>query len=139
MGVVHGALVYLKKDGQRIAKVTNFSIDRETPLNRSEPLGQHAPDELIHMGSYVRCSFEIEQVSNKSIVTLGLFPPQANIEDMINHPASMIEVEDRESGVTLHRVTGFKTDRVSNAYRKGDISMHSVSGEGIKDTDEGEN
>lgn len=139
MAVLHGAIAFLKVGGKRVEKCTNIEIDPEMPTVRSEPVGQYHPDEIIHTASYVTISFDIERQPGKSLTAMGIWPKQSSSSDILNHPEYDIEIVSEVDGTVNDRVKGFRPNRASRGYRKGELTVYRVSGEGIKHTEDPEN
>lgn len=139
MAVLHGAIAFLRHNNNRVAKVTNIEIDPEMPTVRSDPVGQYHADEIIYTGSYVTVSFDIEREPGKSLTQQGIWPKQSSTSDILGHPEYDIEVISEETGDVIDRVKGFRPNRASRVYRKGEMTVFRVTGEGLKLTDEAEN
>lgn len=139
MTVLHGAIAFLKANNLRVEKVTNIEIDADMPTVRSDPVGQYHADEIIHTGSYVSLSFDVERQPNKSKTQQGLWPRQSSAVDILGFAEIDVEVVSEIDGAVIDRVKGFRPNRCSHGYRKGDLTVYRISGEGIKLTDEAEN
>lgn len=135
--VLHGALVFIRRNGRRVAFGKDPEIEESSPLAPVEPNGQHHAEEQLRTGYEVSLSFSIYRRDNQSITKLGFFPSKRSVEAFINDPEMVIQIEST-SGTILHQIHGFKSESVSVGYSKGDPSMYQISGKGTLAFDEGD-
>lgn len=133
--VLHGALVFFRKDGRAVALGKDPRVRLNSPLAPVEPVGQPHPEEYLRTGSEVDLEFAIYRKDNNSITKQGFFPSQTDARAFVEHPEMTIQIESR-SGTILHRIKGFKVESVDVGYSKGEPSMYQISGKGTQHFDE---
>lgn len=138
-GVLHGAIVYLMRDGERVALARDPRIQGESPLAPVEPCGQAHPEEYLRVSSEVRFDFSIYRKDNASLVRQGLFPSMADMQAFVEHPETQIQINSTKDDTILHRITGFKVESWDVSYTKGEPAAYQVSGRAIFHFDESDN
>lgn len=135
-----GDMAFIRFKGRRVAKCTSIDIRDQYRLAASEPIGEAFPDEIIMTGvGPVEITMTIEQLTTQTLEELGITPKHGTTLDVLNHPDGDIVVESVLDGSILDRVVGFKPESVSKNYRKGELTVFDVTGQGTKHTGIAEN
>lgn len=135
-----GDMAFIRFRGRRVAKCTSIDIRNTYRTAVSEPIGEAFPEEVILTGvGPVEVTMTIEQLSTQDLSDLGIVPKHGNTLDVLNHPDGDIVVESVLDGGILDRVVGFKPTGVGKSYRKGELTVLDVTGQGTKHTSSSEN
>lgn len=137
-GVAHGALVKVKVAGVVVANFFNLGVTERFNHQPVDPLGQAHIEEHILTGYEVNGRGEKFLSFNKRLESVGLIPSRTNINDIVNHPETVVEVESKD-GLTVERILGFRVTEVDRTYQKGQLAMERFSWVGRINTTEAEN
>lgn len=137
MPTIHGAITYLIADGKRVAKAGDIEIDGAMRIDTSNPVGTYGHQENFYTEvEPVRVSFTVERRISEGLVSRGLWPDISSDINVYNFKGIDLEVQDKLTGATLHRVKSFLPTNAPIGFVKGQKSMYRVSGQGLRSTEE---
>lgn len=136
MPPISGAIALLRANNRIVGKANDINIDPNLQTDVSEEVGKYHANEVIYTAAdLVRVSFTIERWAYDGLVSRGLWPDTSLDSNITNFQGLTLEVQDKRSGVVLHKVTGWKPTGKPVSFRKGVKSVYQVSGVGIKEVE----
>lgn len=136
MTVITGAMALLRANNKLVGKVNNVNVRSRFQTDVSEEIGKYHINEVLYTSvDPVEVSFDIEREARKGLIAQGLWPDTSNDFNIANFEGLTLEVQDKQSGVILHKITGWKPTDKDVPFTKGQKSMYRVSGMGVREVE----
>jgi len=136
---LHGARIIIRIQGRKVGYMAGINISESYEQQPIDPVGQLEVAEHVVTAYRVRGDGEKFRIYGQDLTSLGIAPSKTSIQDILNHPELLLEVEDIREPGTVERLRGMRVSENNRSYQKGQLSMERFSFNAIKVTTEAEN